>query len=166
MGDLNISQAVIDFLQIYRGSEVGVETIKEINSGVLDLIIGNIVTLNYEMSEENLSQVMIRDRENKDFTLTNNSDFKFSTDTGFIEKINNRDLFNRPSTIYIENLDKFQSRFQDAVRFSQQIALIYQRIKPYELIFFSVQANLDLSHRASYPQTLSGSRGWPEDPIL
>lgn len=160
MSGINISPTLIDFLEIFRGAEISLDKTQKINEGKLDLLIGLVAAQNYtkykgdiadsktEADSDNnkrLTQVTIKSETGKVFTFSDNIKFKLAQ--AAID-LNNSDLINRPSIIYIQNIREFEDNFQDAARYGQRVACVYDRICN-QLILVSIESNHNLSTRNS-----------------
>lgn len=131
--EISISPELTGFFKIVNGAKITTSEAQKINEGIIDFLIGSVSLQNYDNSDqnnlsvgENLAQVTIRTYEGEDFTLSNNEDFSLNSE--IFSVLNSTYLINRPKVIYIKNLCDFRDRFQDAARYGQRVACIYDRM--------------------------------------
>ena len=136
--EINISQRVIEFLQVLRGVNISTVEVEKINSGEYDLLSGEVIFQNYDSNSENLTQVTIQTPKGENFTLSNNEHFKLNPE--IFVTLANTYLINRPAVVYIKNLNDFIDRFQDASKYKQDVACIYSRLD-YCMKFVNIFSN-------------------------
>lgn len=166
MPDINISPNLVRFLEVSQGSKLDDIRAKDINEGKIDLLIGFVVTQNYGMDKgylvgsaanpsqaiKKLTQITIQADDGENYTFSDNIDFKLSAPA---LNLNNSDLINRPKIIHVVNIIEFKEIFQDAARFGQRVACIYDRVKDL-ILSVSIESNqvvgVNSARSASCPQ--------------
>lgn len=142
MANINISPKLIQALEVLRGASIDENLVQSINEGKVDLLIGRIVLQNtvQDSSKDNaiLSQVTIRTNTGEDFTFSNNEYFKVSDKA---LSLGNADFINRPKVTFISNLEDFSGRFQDAARYGQKIACLYERTASHKFILVGIASD-------------------------
>lgn len=115
---------LLEFLEIFKGGQISSSQVDEISKGILDYFYGFIVAQNCTEGSDDLRQVQIRTSDG-DFTLTDRKEVALNE--SIFDVIGNTYLINRPREIWISNLNIFREKFQEAARFNQMVACVYNR---------------------------------------
>lgn len=174
---INSSPTLIDFLEVFRGAEISTKRAQDINEGKLGILIGFVATQNYGKNQGNLgnlekdyqdcltdveedakklTQVTIRTEIGELITISNNSNFALNPK---VLELNNADLLNKPKVIYIKNIQVFRDNFQDAARYGQRVACVYDK-EDNCLILVSLESNQDYSLRNN---DITSAAHWPRN---
>ncbi len=153
MSNINSTPILVKALEVLRGAKINVDLVEKINKGRADILIGEVITQTYMGASDNLSQVMIRTPEGEDFTLTNNSDFKL--DEKVFDNLPDTSLINRLANTYIKNINQYRVEFQNAARYGQSVALIYDRISN-EIITLSIRSHMNIHANDNYTESALG----------
>lgn len=121
-----VTPRLINFLRVLKGAKVSTTQAEQIYKGILDLLIGFVASQNYQQGSGGPEQVTILTEAGEYFTLTNNPDVRLNPE--IFNFFGNADLINRPRVIWISNLSAFREQFQEAAKFGQRVACIYNRI--------------------------------------
>lgn len=122
-----VTQRLIDSLIILNGTRINLEQTRRISMGIIDLISGVIYGQSFNGNSNKSEQVIIKSEDGKVYTLSNNPDLSFPSNV--FDLLKNASLINRPSEIYIKNLNDYCEVFKDAQKFGHTVICMYDRKK-------------------------------------
>ncbi|NJM65615.1 MAG: hypothetical protein HC851_08060 [Acaryochloris sp. RU_4_1] len=120
-----ITSKLIKILEVLIGSSINLAEIDEINTGIIDILSGLIISQSLD-NQDSLEQISIQTASDGIYTLTSNADVALGKE--IFGLFNNTYLINRPREIWISNLNDFSERLKDAAQYKQIIDCIYNRL--------------------------------------
>ena len=132
--EFTITRHLNQILEYFPGNKISEQIIEDINKGVIDILIGYLLTQTFN-NESEIDAITIRTIHCGDFVLSNNESLKLNPE--IFNLLGNAALINKPREIFIDNINIFSKQLRDSLNYGHKLAIIYNQIEG-KIIYFNL----------------------------